>query len=66
MNAPRRPYCTLARLQANPMDTDAIKKEAFHNDRILVVNLDEPRLTWMEAQVVEGIGEKLFGRTRNG
>lgn len=48
------------------MDTDAIKKEAFHNDRILVVNLDEPRLTWMEAQVVEGIGKKLFGRTRNG
>ncbi len=44
------------------MDCDAIKRSAFHDDRILVVGLDNPALTWPDRQLLEQLGERLYGK----
>ena len=65
MNAPQGPRCTLARFIPNQMDIEEVKADGFNNHRILVVSLDDPRINWMERQVMTKIGEKLFGRRKN-
>jgi len=44
------------------MDCDRIKRDAFHDDRILVVGLDDPKLTWPDKLLLEQIGERLYGK----
>lgn len=61
-NRPSAPTCSLGRLQARSMDTEAVKSEAWKNDRILVICADDPRIGWIEKQVIEQLGNKLFGR----
>lgn len=48
----------------NKRDVDAIKRNAFHDQRILVVNLDDDRIAWPERQVLANVGEKLYGKKR--
>jgi len=60
MNSP------LARLLPIAMDAEAIKQNGWCEDRILVVHAEDTRLTRMERQVIENIGNKLYGRKTNG
>lgn len=53
--------CPLGALQPVPMDTERIKADAWENDGILVVRIEDPRLNWVEVQQLKLIGEKLFG-----
>lgn len=46
----------------NSRDTDFVKKQAFHDQRMLVVNLDDPKIGWDERQLLENIGVKLYGK----
>lgn len=46
------------------MDTDRIKREAWHDDGILVVNLEDDRLDMIQREFVKQIGEKLFGKKK--
>lgn len=54
--------CPLGNMQAKPMNTERIKREAWQNDGILVVSVDDDSLNWMEKQMVINIGNKLFGK----
>lgn len=47
-HAPQPPRCTLARVMAEPMDVDHVKKQGWQQDNILVVSLNDPRLNMIE------------------
>lgn len=67
MSAPQSPRCTLARFIPNQMDVEEVKADGWNDHRILVVGADDTRINWMERQVIEQIGQRLYGRkTRRG
>jgi hypothetical protein len=67
MNAPNPHYrCPLGRLQPTRPDVDAIKRDGWRDQGILVVSLDDERLDWIERELVKRIGERLYGRQGDG
>lgn len=56
----------LARVIPTQMDTEQIKRNGWHQDGILVVDLRDPRLGWVDKGFVEQIGDKLYGRRKRG
>lgn len=46
----------------NSRDTEFVKRNAFHEHGMLVIDLNDDRIGWDERQVLKNIGEKLFGR----
>lgn len=59
---PKQYRCPLGAVQRSRMDTDRIKREAWHESGFIVVNQDDPRLDWVEKQLIINIGEKLHGK----
>lgn len=43
-------------------DPDQVKRDGWHEQGLLAVNVNDPRLTWPERVLVEQLGEKLYGR----
>ena len=41
---------------------DEVKRDGWHEQGLLAVNVNDPRLTWPERVLVEQLGEKLYGR----
>ena len=39
-----------------------VKRNGWHDQKILVVSADDHRLTWPERELVRQIGEKLYGK----
>lgn len=52
----------VSRLQPNSVDHDAMKRNGFHDQGILIVSIDDDRIGWDERQILINIGEKLFGK----
>jgi hypothetical protein len=52
--------CNLGRIQPKEIDAEKIKREAFNNDRILVIKLDDERLSWPEKELIKQIGDKIY------
>ena len=65
MNAPQAPRCTLARFVPTQMDVEDVKRDGCNQHRILVISADDPRIGWIERQVIEKIGEKLYRDRRS-
>lgn len=61
---PQTPRCALEKLVPTTVDTEQVKHEGFHEFGILVVNLADERLTWVEKQMAEQIGKRLYGKRR--
>lgn len=66
MNAPLPPRCTLARFIPTQVDTEEIKADGWNTHKILVVRLDDPRIGWIERQIIQQVGDKLYGRRARG
>jgi hypothetical protein len=63
MSAPNPRYrCALARLLPEPTDLEAVKRAGWRNQGILVVSVSDRRLDWMERELLQRIGERLYGR----
>lgn len=45
-----------------PMDAEAIKRAAFEREGIVVVKVDDPRLSWVDREELRRIGTKLYGQ----
>ena len=43
-------------------DAEQAKRDGWHEQNILVVSLEDQRLTWVERELVRQLGEKLYGR----
>ena len=63
MTAPSTRYrCPLGRLQPERTDPEIIKRDGWREDGILVISPNDDRLDWIERELVERIGERLYGR----
>lgn len=49
---------------SNNVDVSFMKRQAFHDNRILIVNLDDPKIGWDEREFLKTIGNKLYGKGR--
>ena len=45
---------------------DEVKRDGWHEQRVLAVALDDHRLTWPERELVRQLGEKLYGPAGSG
>lgn len=62
MNIPPHAYrCPLAPLQPTPLDPEAIKRDGWRQQGILVVSLDDERLDGVGREMVKRLGEQLYG-----
>jgi hypothetical protein len=43
---------------------DKVKHEGWHEQSILVVSLDDQRLTWPERELINQLGTKLYGKRK--
>ena len=62
MSKPRPPSCTLGRFVPSQMDVESVKREGFNQHGILVVAVDDQRLSWIERQIVKQLGERLYAK----
>jgi len=44
------------------MDTESVKREGFNQHGILVVSLDDQRLSWIERQIIKQLGDRIYGK----
>ena len=60
--------CPLGKCQPQPIDAEAIKREGWIEQCILVVKHDDTRLDWVQRETVRQIGDRLYGerKGRNG
>lgn len=66
MKVPTPQYrCPLGRLQPNTTDLDAMKRNGWRDQHILVVSDSDERLDFIEREIVRRIGERLYGGTRH-
>ena len=57
---------SIARLQPEVTDLDAMKQRGWRDQNILVVNVADERLDLFEREFVKAIGERLYGGARRG
>ena len=63
MSAPNPHYrCPLGRLQPERADPEAIKREGWREQGILVISPEDERLDWIKREFIQRIGERLYGR----
>lgn len=53
--------CLLGPMQPEPVDIEAVKREGWHAQRILVVSENDKRLDFVERQFIRRLGERLYG-----
>ena len=42
-------------------DPEQVKRDGWHEQKLLAVSLDDHRLTWPERELVRQLGDKLYG-----
>ena len=66
MKVPTPQYrCPLGRLQPDTTDLDAMKRNGWRDQHILVANEPDERLDCIERENVRRIGERLYGGARH-
>ena len=60
--------CPLGKCQPVPIDAEAVKRDGWNRQGILVVSRDDQRLDWVQRESVRQIGDMLYGerKGRNG
>lgn len=56
-----RPQCALGKVVTTGQDLEAVKREGWQDQKILVVHADDKRLSWVQREFVKQIGEELYG-----
>lgn len=49
---------------SNNVDVSFMKRQAFHTQKIVIVNLDDPKIDEWERQMLTNIGNKLYGKAK--
>jgi hypothetical protein len=66
MKIPMPTYrCPLGPMQPEPVDLEAVKREGWQSQHILVVAEDDRRLGISERAFVRRLGERLYGAKEN-
>ena len=62
MKIPSRPYrCPLGSIQPIAVDSEALKRDGWREQKVLVVSARDERLDFVEREIVRRIGERLYG-----
>lgn len=62
----RNPFkSSLGRIQPEQIDKEKLKREGWNNDGILVVKIDDERLSWPEKELIKQIGDKIYKNKNN-
>ena len=62
MKIPTQPYrCPLARLQPEAVNTEAVKRDGWREQHILVVSVGDSRLDFADRAMIRRLGERLYG-----
>ncbi len=56
----------LGRAQPIPMDIERTKREGWQNNHLLVIAANDQRLDFLEQQLIERIGNRLYGIKNKG
>lgn len=56
----------LGRAQPIPMDIERTKREGWQNNHLLVIAANDQRLDFLEQQLIERIGDRLYGIKNKG
>lgn len=46
----------------NSINYEGIKKNAFHDQDVLIVNINDTKLPWQDREFLKVIGERLYGK----
>jgi len=67
MKIPAQHYrCPLGRAQPIPMDIERTKRDGWQNNHLLVISSSDERLDFLEQQLIERIGNRLYGSKSKG
>ena len=50
----------LGKMQPTKIDLEKVKKEGWNKEGILVVKIDDDRLSWPEKEIIKQIGNKIY------
>lgn len=56
--------CPLGKCQPVPIDAEAVKRDGWVKQGILVVSRDDTRLDWVQRESVRQIGNRLYGEMK--
>ncbi len=56
----------LGRAQPIPMDIERTKREGWQHNHLLVISPGDQRLDFLEQQLIERIGNRLYGQKSKG
>lgn len=56
--APLRSSCRAP----NSRDTEFIKRQAYHDQGVVVVSTFDPRLTWDQRELLKQIADRFYGK----
>ncbi len=59
---PRSPTCALGKFVPAQMNVEEVKREGFIQHGILVVAVDDQRLSWIERQIIKQLGERIYAQ----
>ena len=56
--------CPLGKCQPEPIYAEAVKRDGWNRQGILVVSRDDSRLYWVQRESVRQIGNRLYGEMK--
>ncbi len=59
---PQPPRCALGRLTAVSVDAEAVKRQGWREQSILVVSAEDDRLSKFEKALVTELGDRIYGK----
>jgi hypothetical protein len=65
IGGPQPPKSPLGRMQPISINVEGTKIFGWNRHGILVVSVDDDRLSWVEKELIQNLGDKLYGRDRN-
>ncbi|MBF0453686.1 MAG: hypothetical protein HQL72_02575 [Magnetococcales bacterium] len=64
MSGPQPPRSQLAQMQGVTINAEGTKVFGWNHHGILVISVDDNRLSWPERELIRNLGDRLYGRGR--
>ena len=58
------PLSKLFRSGKSDDELDAVKRNGWQSQKILVISAEDKRLTWEEREMIQLLGERLYGKRK--
>lgn len=58
--------CPLGRIQPQQMDKEEVKRLGYHETGYVVIHADDPRLDFVEREIIKRVATRFFGERVTG